>query len=100
MPTKDYNELLHESLKNIDEAALYLTACYEDSEEVFLQGLRKVAEAQGGVAKLAKKAKMSRESLYRMLSDRGNPQLSNLTTILEKIGLSVQFSPVPKKRAA
>lgn len=100
MPVKNYDELLLESLQDPEEAAAYLTACYEDSEEVFLQGLRKIAQSHGGVASLAKKTKLNRESLYRMLSENGNPQLSSLTTILEKMGLKLAFTPIPKKRTA
>lgn len=100
MPVKNYDELLLESLKDPEEAAAYLTACYEDSEEVFLQGLRKIAQSHGGVAKLAKKTQLNRESLYRMLSENGNPQLSSLSTVLEKVGLKLAFTPIQHKRTA
>lgn len=100
MATKKYDDLLFEDLQDAEEAAAYLTACYEESEEVFLQGLRKVAEAHGGVAALAKAANLNRESLYRMLSDKGNPRLSSLSAILEKIGLRLEFAPARDKRAA
>jgi DNA-binding phage protein len=36
--------------------------------------LRNVAEAQGGLGKLAKKAHVGRESLYKTLSKTGNPK--------------------------
>ena len=54
--------------------------------EVFLLALRNVAEAQGGVAKLADKANLNRENLYRMLSERGNPELQSLDAILHALG--------------
>ena len=44
--------------------------------------LRNVAEAQGGIAQLAEKAKLNRESLYKMLSERGNPELKSLDALL------------------
>ena len=93
MPIKDYNELLLEELQDIEEAAEYLTACFEDSEEVFLQGLRKVVEAHGGIGALAKDSSLNRENLYRMLSGKGNPRLSSLSVILQGLGLQLQFSP-------
>ncbi len=55
MPVKQYDELLLKSLQEPNEAAEYLTACYEDSAPVFLQGLRMVVEAHGGIAELAKR---------------------------------------------
>ncbi len=94
MAVKSYDELLLQTLRDPDEAAAYLTACYEDSLPVFLQGLRMVAEAHGGITALAEKTNLNRESLYRMLSEQGNPQLSSLAVILERLGLQITFAVV------
>jgi probable addiction module antidote protein len=60
----------------------YLNAAAEDEDpRVYLSVLRTVAEAQG-MAKVAKAAGISRESLYRALSPAGNPRLSILHAIL------------------
>lgn len=100
MPVRPHNELLFKSLQNPNQAAEYLTACYEDSTPVFLQGLRMVVDAQGGIAELAKKTNLNRENLYRMLSDQGNPKLSSLSVILEQLGFSLSFSSSSKQEAA
>ncbi len=47
---------------------------------------QKVAEAQGGVAQLVEKAKLNRESLYKILSQRGNPELKSLDALLHALG--------------
>ena len=39
---------------------------------MLLIALRRIAEARGGIAKVAKAAGIERESLYRALSARGN----------------------------
>jgi probable addiction module antidote protein len=49
--------------------------------------LRTVAEAVGGMAALARKTGLSRETLYRTLSTRGNPRLDTLAAILAAFGL-------------
>lgn len=49
--------------------------------------LRTVADAAGGVAALAEKTGLSRETLYRTLSSRGNPRLDTLAAILDAYGL-------------
>jgi len=86
-PTASYREGLVTDLADPDEAAAYLNAALEDgSQEVFLMALRDLAESKGMTA-LSEKTKLNRESMYRMLSDKGNPQLSSLTTILESAGL-------------
>ena len=82
-----YQEGLIKDLADPGEAAAYINAALEDGDkEVFLLALRDIAEAKG-MARLSKKAKLNRESMYRMLSRRGNPQLSSLTSILENAGL-------------
>ncbi len=85
--TTSYREGLVKDLGDPAEAAAYLNAALEEeSKEVFLLALRDIAEAKG-MARLSKKAHLNRESLYRMLSRRGNPQLSSLASILESAGL-------------
>ena len=88
--SKSYQEDLLESLKEPAEAVEYLNAALHDGDpEVFLLALRDVAEALGGVSNLSKKTKLNRESLYRTLSKRGNPQLQSLSTLLEALGLKL-----------
>jgi probable addiction module antidote protein len=49
--------------------------------------LRTVVDAVGGMAALADKTGLSRETLYRTLSERGNPRLDTLAVILAAFGL-------------
>ncbi|OGW89584.1 MAG: putative addiction module antidote protein [Nitrospirae bacterium RIFCSPLOWO2_12_FULL_63_8] len=85
--SKSYHEDLIESLRNPREAEAYLNAALEEEDpELFLLALRNVTEAQGGVAQLAEKAKLNRESLYKMLSERGNPELRSLDALLHALG--------------
>jgi probable addiction module antidote protein len=82
-----YQTDLIESLRDAQEAEEYLNAALEeDDPELFLRALRNVAEAQGGVASLAEKTKLNRESLYRMLSERGNPEFRSLEALLHALG--------------
>jgi probable addiction module antidote protein len=86
--TESYKENLLESLKDPETAAEYLTACLDDGDvDVFLLALRDVAEAQGGIRKLAGRARLNRENLYRMLSGSGNPPLTSLDSVLSSLGL-------------
>ena len=85
--SKPYQPELIESLRNPQEAEEYLNlALDEDDPELFLLALRNVTEAQGGVAQLAEKTKLNRESLYKMLSERGNPELKSLDVQLHALG--------------
>jgi len=85
--SKAYQPDLIESLRDVSEAEEYLNAALEeDDPELFLLALRNVAEAQGGVTQLAEKAKLNRESLYKILSERGNPELRSLDALLHALG--------------
>ncbi len=85
--SKAYQADLIESLRDLREAEAYLNAALEEEDpELFLLALRNVAEAQGGVAQLAEKTKLNRESLYKMLSQRGNPELRSLDALLHAPG--------------
>jgi probable addiction module antidote protein len=70
-------------------AAEYLKAAMEDTDDpqVLLIALRQIAEARGGLAKVAKAAGIERESLYRALSARGNPRLSTIVGVMKAVGL-------------
>ena len=92
MKTVSYKKILREKLNDPEQAAEYLTACYEEGPEVFLVGLRDVVEAHGGVARAAELTKLNRESLYRLFSRDGNPRLSSLTSVLAALGLKVTFA--------
>ena len=103
MRTKSYQEYLIKSLKNPKEASAYLNAALEEKDTaVFLLALRNVAEAFGGLAVISKKAHLNRESLYRMLSEKGNPEIASLEAILESIGLrlAVEVKSKNHRRAA
>ena len=87
--------------------AAYLEAMLEDGDPRAVPvALRTVADAVGGMAALAERTGLSRETLYRTLSDRGNPRLDTLGAILGAFGLRIAVSPqraaksAPKRKAA
>ena len=101
MPTVPYRDLLLKRLEDPVQAAHYLTACLEEGDEVFLIGLRDVVAAQGGMAHLAEATGLNRETLYRTLSENGNPRLSSLGLIVEALGFRLSIeAPENDPRAA
>jgi probable addiction module antidote protein len=80
-------------LGDAEFAAEYLNAASEDDDpKTYLTALRKVVEARGGMANVAEKAALSRETLYRTLSVRGNPTIKTLTAVLKATGLKFAVS--------
>lgn len=93
-----YHDDLIERLKDHEFSLEYLNAALEESklgdedfQRILLDALRDVAEAQGGIGQLAKKAHIRRESVYRILSPNGNPELSTFTALIHAMGLELRF---------
>jgi probable addiction module antidote protein len=79
-------------LKTRKDIVAYLNAALEDGEPaVLLEALRNVAQARGGIGTLAKAAGVSRESLYRTLSRRGNPKIDTVMALLRAMGLKLSI---------
>ena len=98
-PSLPYEDYLIESLKDRKEAAAYLEAAIEDGDQaVLMLALRHVAQAQGGVAEIARRANLTREATYKMLSKAGNPELRSLTAVLAATGLRLAIKPVEKRQ--
>lgn len=94
--TQSYEEGLFARLKDADYAAEYLNALLEqDDPEAFLLGVRDVARAHN-FSVVAQKSKLGRESLYKALSDKGNPAYFTLQAVLKAVGIKVSFSPQKK----
>ncbi len=67
----------------------YLKAAIEDEDpSVLLAALRAIVKARG-MARVADAAGIPRESLYRALSQRGNPRLSTLLAIIKAVGFRI-----------
>ena len=94
MRKTEYQNDLIEALKDPIEAAAYLNAALEEGDkETFLLALRNIAEANGGMKAVADKSHLNRESLYRTLSRRGNPEIRTLFSLLHGMGLRLTVKP-------
>ena len=85
---KDYHI---EQLRDPDDAKIYLSVALEDYEknediDAFLFVVRDVAEAQGGISKLAERLSLTHDGLNKVLSENGNPQLNTIREILHELG--------------
>ena len=96
--TMPYEDLLSQDLQDPEEAVAYLNAALDDNaaagSAVFLLALRDVAKAHG-IKQLAQETHLSRESLYRTLSRKGNPRFSTLEAVLKSLGLKLRVTVKP-----
>lgn len=95
--TTSYRQSLLKSLSDPKEAAAYLNAGLEDSIEAFLKALKNVAQANQ-MTKVAKGAGVQRETLYRALSEQGNPTIGTLVGVLSAVGLQVQITEAGEEK--
>ena len=90
-PSRPFRATDH--LKTDTERAAYLEALLEDGDNrVITIGLRDLAESVGGIAALSERTGLSRETLYRTLSPRGNPRLDTLSALLHAMGLRLSVT--------
>jgi probable addiction module antidote protein len=86
--TTSYRDDLVKRLRAEPEYAVgYLNAALEEGHEAFLVALKDVVDARLGMTGLSEQAELSREALYRALSEEGNPRLTTLERILAALGL-------------
>ena len=93
MKLKHFDETLYQELQDPEFAAAYLQDALDDSLEEFLIALRKYVQANGGMAQCAEQTHLTREALYRMLSETGNPALRSVYAILNARGLRLSIQP-------
>ncbi len=88
--TRSYKDDLLKALTDPSEAREYLNAALEDENpEVFLLALRDVVEANSTMSELARATNRNRESLYKTLSAKGNPQFNSVRSILDNLGFKL-----------
>jgi probable addiction module antidote protein len=75
---------------------------FENDNDVaaLLDTLRLVAQAQGGIAGLARKTSVSRQALHEALSPEGNPRLRTFQSVLDGLGIRMSFKPVHRHAPA
>jgi len=72
--------------------AAYLEAVVEEDISMLPAALGTVARARG-MSALARDTGLARESLYRALSEGGNPTLSTLSKVLSAYGVQITLKP-------
>lgn len=83
-----------------EDIAGFLTEVLGDGDHRALPLALRTAADVIGMAELARRTGLSRETLYRTLSDKGNPRLDTLGAILKAFGLRMAIRPRTKKAAS
>ena len=101
MPSRPHEDAVVESFRDDPGFALYMLnrSLEEGDEAVFLNTLRRVAKAFGGISQVARQANLNETTIYRLLSGQGNPQLSSIMAILRVMGLRLAVVPAATEGA-
>jgi len=94
LKTSSYDVAEH--LRTPEEMAAYLDAWLDEaSDDVsgIARALGDIARAKG-MSQVAKEAGLSRESLYRALSEGGNPSFATVLKVARALGLRLHAQPV------
>ena len=76
-----------EHLKTEEDMALYMEAALEEGDPALVAAaLGDIARAKG-MAQIARKAGLGRESLYKALSPEGNPEFATVLKVVRALGL-------------
>ena len=86
-------------LRDAKHASYAIKLALEEFEQnndvdMLLDTLRLVAQAQGGLASLARKTDVSRQALHEALSPQGNPRLRTFQHVLGSLGLRMSIKPM------
>ncbi|MGH8250180.1 MAG: addiction module antidote protein [Steroidobacteraceae bacterium] len=83
-----------EYLRTPEDVAAYLDAWLDEAPDDaagIARALGDIARAQG-MGQVAKKAGVSRESLYRALSTKGNPSLATVLKVTRALGVRLHIA--------
>ncbi|MCJ2021130.1 MULTISPECIES: addiction module antidote protein [unclassified Methylobacterium] len=90
-PTRPFEIALH--LRSPEDAAAYLSAALEEKDPAaFRRALGDVARA-GRMSAVAEATGLGRESLYKALSQTGNPSLETVQRVVAALGFSLAVVP-------
>ena len=82
-------------LTDAETISAFLTEALEsDDPREIAQALGAVAKARGGIAQLARETGITREALYRALSESGNPELGTVLKVMRALGVKLTASMV------
>lgn len=86
-----------EYLTDAESQQLYLAdVSKENNPQQLIKALETVARAKG-MAKTARAAGISREGLYKALSENGNPSFQNVCNILNACGVCFSVTPLAEQ---
>jgi probable addiction module antidote protein len=83
-------------LNTVEDVAAYLEAVIEEGDDnptAIPRALGSIARSRN-FSQIARQAGMSREGLYKALSEEGNPSLATIIKVSHALGLRLRFEAI------
>ena len=80
-----------EFLTSKEEIAAYLEAVIEENDPSLLNHALGIIARAKGMTQIARDTGLSRESLYKALSENGNPEFSTIMKVIAALGLKLHI---------
>lgn len=81
-----------EYLKDEEAIIAYLQEAIESDDVALVSHALGVVARARGMAQIAREAGVSRENLYRALSDEGNPELGTVMKVMKALGVKLSVA--------
>ena len=85
-------------LDTAKKQAAYITAALKTGDADFVRDSLGIVAKARGMSQVAKTADLNRESLYKALSETGNPEFSTVMRVIRALGLTLAARPAETKR--
>ena len=79
-------------LKTEQDVTDYLEAVFADGDPALVTHALGVIARSKGMAKIAEKSGLGRESLYKALSRKGNPKIDTIIKVVHALGIAFKFA--------
>jgi probable addiction module antidote protein len=85
-------------LETDQDIATYLSEALETGDAAYVAHAFGAVARSRGMAKVARRAGLGRESLYKALSASGNPELATVLRVAKAIGIDLTAKPAATRR--
>lgn len=82
-----------DDLADAQAVAVFVAEAFESGDARYIAHALGVAARSQGMTDVARKTGLSREHLYRSLSDTGNPTLKTTLAVMQALGLELGARP-------
>jgi probable addiction module antidote protein len=88
-----------ECLDTPERQAEYISAALETGDATFVRDAVGIVARARGMSDIARAAGLNRESLYKALGEKGNPEFGTMLGVLRALGLELAARPLKGRPA-